>query len=323
MAHTPDDSASVWQFRRNSAKVIMEGNETVDPIRLVDYLQGTARLEDHFGFHVTPLEVDRLPLSVPRHETLCSACHVFLDTLLRRDLSDSSIWTSIMAHTFCYAPLSRNHDAFERSARFLGCRLCHFFARVSAERLNKTRSSASGPPVWGTWTLQPAMIAHDVPEPFVFYYGGLAWWRMGLGCGPPNVEVYLAPSWHPDRDSGYAGSPGLQIKKSGGSSGGKEFVELRRAPPLVFCSSEVTKLIKQWHQECLSTHTYCGRLLLTAEQRPRRLLLVSRGDDSTFRVRLSEDVADKTYLALSYAVSMDPPGNFFSRASGSTTKIWS
>lgn len=300
MAHTADGTASIWQFKRIAAEYALANNDPAEPTRVIhDYLQG-GRLDGNYLGASLPVPED-LPLCVPKQDRLCSPCHFFLDTFMRRDFGNSDIWTSIRARTVCYTPWSVNHDAFERSVRFLDCRLCSFFVQVSADKLNKTRTP--GPLIWGTWTLQPMMIGHEFIQPFVFYFGSTTYRSLSLGCGPPNMAVYLAPSHH-DRDSGYACSPGLKFRKSG-SAGAVELAALRTAPPLAVRSAGVTKMIKQWQEECLSTHTSCRRLSLSAQQRPSRLLAVCRGNNAIPSVRLTQEVAHKTYLALSYAVSTE------------------
>lgn len=294
MAHTPDNSASIYQILRS---ITESGHQSH---ALVDYLRG------HDGDGTPKPGVEILPLLIPKKNTLCHPCHTFLSTFLRRDFSNSEIWSPLAPNTFCYEAMSVNHDALERSVRLLNCTICRFFSRASAEKLDKTFTPGQ-PVVWGTWTLQPSMLGHWTAEPFVFYFGSTAYRNLGLACGPPNFAAYLAPSpRHLDREDGLSKLPGLQFRRSGPA--GMEYITgLREAPPLTVHSSEVAPMIKRWQEQCLSSHKNCQRLVLSAQQRPKRLVRVSRGEWGVHSVRLVESAVNEPYLALSYAVSLDRP----------------
>lgn len=292
MAHTADDSASIYQIIRSIAE---SGHKSH---ALVDYLRG------HDGDGTPKPKVETLPLSIPKQSTLCDPCHIFLNTFLCRDFSRSEIWSSLAPNTFCYEAMSGNYESLERSVRLRDCVICRFFLRACAEKLNKTFTPGR-PLVWGTWTLQPHMLGHWTADPFGFYFGSTSYRNLGLASGPPNFAAYLAPSpRHLDQEGNFTKPPGLQFGKSGPA--GMEYVTgLREAPPLTVRSSEVAPMIKQWQEQCLSSHKNCQRLVLSAHQRPKRLLQVSRGEANACIVRLVESVVDKPYLALSYAVSLD------------------
>lgn len=294
MAHTPDNSASIYQILRS---ITESGHQSH---ALVDYLRG------HDGDGTPKPKVEILPLSIPKKSTLCHPCHTFLNTFLRRDFSNSEIWSPLAPNTFCYEAISVNHEALERSVLLLNCTICRFFLRASAEKLNQTFTPGQ-PIVWGTWTLQPSMLGHWTAEPFVFYFGSIAYRNLGLACGPPNFAAYVAPSpQDPDQDDGLRKLPGIHIRRSGPT--GVEYITgLLEAPPLTVRSSEVAPKIRRWQEQCLANHKNCQRLVLPPHQRPKRLLQVTRGEASACSVRLIESAVNEPYLALSYAVSLNRP----------------
>lgn len=292
MAHTADDSASIYQIIRFIADSGQKSHA------LVDYLRG------HDGNGTPKPKVDTLPLSIPKQSTLCHPCHIFLNTFLRRDFSHSEVWSPLAPNTFCYEAMSGNYESLERSVRIRDCVICRFFLRACAEKLNKTFKPGR-PLVWGTWTLQPHMLGHWTADPFAFYFGSTSYRNLGLASGPPNFAAYLAPSPRcPDQEGNFTKLPGLQLRKSGPAGGGY-VIGLREAPPLTVHSSEVAPMIKRWQEQCLSSHRNCQRLILSAHQGPKRLLQLARGEEGACNVRLVEKVVNKQYLALSYAVSLN------------------